>query len=160
VQQYRGLAILDFELHEDQPQFTHAWFPTDAFDEWALRGDVAVARQGDGFVLIKASGRLEAITAGPSAGAELRLAGRKARWIVRVTDSADVANLDALIRRYGRLSFDVGADRHIRVEDPAYGTVTFGEDGTVTAEGRVLDPQTWTVKGRAERLGSRQAAIV
>ena len=27
VHQYRDLAMLDFNVHEGQPDFTHAWFP-------------------------------------------------------------------------------------------------------------------------------------
>jgi hypothetical protein len=37
------------------------------------------------------------------------------------------------------------------VDDADYGVVVFHPDGRVTAEGRTLDPATWTIAGtRAE----------
>lgn len=156
TQQYRGLAVLSFAAHEEQPDFTHAWFPTEAFDETVVRGNVALARQGDGLVLLKGHADFVPITAGPTADAELRLPGRMARWIVRVTDRRDTSSLDALAARYGILSFDEQADGTIRIDDPEYGPVLFRRDGTVEAEGRRLEPQSWTVKGEAEKLSLGQ----
>ncbi len=156
AQQYRGLAVLEFAAHEEQPDFTHAWFPREAFDEVSVQGNIATARQGDGRVLLKGHTDFEVTTTGPSADAELRLPGRKARWIVRVTDAADAPRLDTLGARYGKLSFDEQADGTIRVDDPQYGPVLFHKDGSVEAEGRRLDPNSWTVKGEAERLSLKQ----
>ena len=158
TQQYRGLAVLNFGIHDEQPDFTHAWFPKEAFDEMAVRGNVALARQGDGLVLLKGHTDFSVTTTGPSADAELRLPGRQARWIVRVTDRGDAASLDALAGRYGNLHFDEQADGTIRVDDPEYGPVLFRKDGTVEAEGRTLEPKSWTVAGEADRLSLRQPA--
>ena len=36
--------------------------------------------------------------------------------------------------------------------DPEYGEVRFHASGRVEAEGRVVDPATWTVAGKAELL--------
>jgi hypothetical protein len=33
------------------------------------------------------------------------------------------------------------------VDDPDYGVVEFNSNGTVTAEGRTLDPARWTIEG-------------
>ncbi len=51
VQQYRGLAILSFAVHEGQPDFTHAWFPFRAFEEARVGGEIALARSGEGAIL-------------------------------------------------------------------------------------------------------------
>lgn len=158
VQQYRGLAIIDFALRDDQPDFTHAWFPRDAFDDSNIRGPLALARQGDGLVVLRGSGDLQPVGSGPSAAAELRLPGRRARWIVRVTDRADAADLNALAGRYSRLAAKDVDGGTIHLEDPEYGPVLFHPDGTVTAEGRLLDPKSWTVTGETERLALQQQA--
>ncbi len=155
TQQYRGLAVLSFTLYDEQPDFTHAWFPLAAFDEVSVRGNIALARQGDGRVLLKGNGDFSQTRSGPSANAELRLDGRQGRWIVRVADAADAASLDAMAARYGALEFTEQADGTIRVDDPAYGPVLFRQDGSVEAEGRRLDPKSWTVKGEAQRLTLR-----
>jgi hypothetical protein len=152
TQQYRGLAVLDFDIHPEQPDFTHAWFPAQAFAESRVRGPLALARQGEGLVLLKGHAAFEPIATGPAAGCELRLAGRRARWIVRVTDTGETADLDALADRFGGLTVVEAEDGGLSVFDPEYGHVLFHGDGRVTAEDRTLDPAQWTVQGRAERL--------
>src|SRR5690606_37265820 len=44
VQQYRGLAVVEFSLYPEQPDFTHAWFPQAEFDEARVEGNLALAR--------------------------------------------------------------------------------------------------------------------
>ena len=39
------------------------------------------------------------------------------------------------------------------VDDPDYGVVEFEPDGTVTAEGRRLDPADWTIAGTRREIG-------
>jgi hypothetical protein len=151
VHQYRGLAVLDFAIHEGQPDFTHAWFPIGAFDEHLVDGDRAYARSGEAMVLLKGSGPLELTSAGPCAGVELRLEGRRARWIIRVADTYEAADLGAMRQRLAGLSAD-DDNGAIVIEDPTYGRVSFGADGVVEAEGRRLDPRGWTIQGEATTL--------
>jgi hypothetical protein len=152
VQQYRGLAIVRFAAAAEQPAFTHAWFPSFAFDESALDGAVALARSGQGLALLKASAPLEPVTAGPTAGTELRLAGRQATWIVRVGDTARHGTAAAFATRFSGLALRADADGRLEVDDPEYGLVTFEADGRIAAEGRVLDPAEWTIAGNARHL--------
>ena len=149
VQQYRGLAVVDFALHDDQPEFSHAWFPQAEFEESRVSGAKALARSGKGVAVLIGSGALETIGEGPSAGAELRLAGRKTRWIVRLAEGDD---LDAAETRYGSLTVRVEADGLFVVDDPDYGPVRFGADGRVEAEGRIIRREDYTVRGEAIEL--------
>lgn len=147
VHQYRGLAVLAFEIHEGQPEFTHAWFPRQAFDDTQVTGNLALARCGKGGVLIRAGMPLQSIDTGPSAHVELRQSGRRTRWLVRVAETDD---LDALSQRFGRLAMIEGKDGSIRVDDPEYGPVLFSLDGTVFAQGRRLAVSDYTVRGECE----------
>jgi hypothetical protein len=149
VQQYRGLAVLDFSTHEEQPDFTHAWFPQAEFDESRVSGSLALARSGNGAVLLRASGDLEAVGSGPSAGAELRQYGDKTRWIVRLCEAGDLASVEA---RFGALAAKAEGDGTIVIEDPDYGPVRFGADGGVEAEGRTIARADYSVKGEARML--------
>lgn len=144
VQQYRGLAVLEFDIHPDQPGFTHAWFPADQFDDSRVTGAIALARGGDGAVLLRGSGDFIATAEGPSAGAELRLEGARTRWIVRIAETGD---LDAMQQRFAALAVAASDAGIWRVDDPDYGPVTFHPDGVVEAEGRRIDPQTFTIAG-------------
>ncbi|CDZ52403.1 hypothetical protein [Neorhizobium galegae] len=151
AQQYRGLAILEFTTYEEQPDFTHAWFPKAEFDETLVSGGVALARSGKGAVMLRTASKLEAVTEGPSAGAELRQYGQKTRWIVRVCE-AD--NLTAVEYRFSGLAPRQESDGTVVVEDPEYGTVRFRKDGSVEAEGRVIARADYTVKGEATMLSA------
>jgi len=156
VQQYRGLAVLDFAVHAEQPDFTHAWFAQVAFDRAQVMGDIAIASSGRGLVMIKGSGDFEIVEDGPSAGTEIRLRGRKARWIVRVSDMDIEGNIEGL-ERFAALSVTENADGSFAVDDPDYGRVVFRDDGVVEAEGRRLDPSAWTIKGEARILPEARA---
>lgn len=143
VQQYRDLAIVLFSGTAGQLDFTHAWFPTPVFDEWSLEGDRAAARSGHGLALIRASGPLELARDGGAAGHELRLSGREGVWLLRLGQGSD---LGAFSARH-TLVTATPDNKTITVDDPEYGPVAFASDGTVRAEGRVLDPETWTLTG-------------
>jgi hypothetical protein len=147
VQQYRALAIVVFGGEPPQPDLTHAWFPRPAFDAVRLDPRAAFARSGDGLAALLADGRLEPVETGPSGGCELRLAGRRGRWILRLGDTRAHVGLGAFRRRFGGLAMQEQPDGRIVVDDPDYGVVEFRPDGSVAAEGRTLDPSGWTVAG-------------
>lgn len=144
AQQYRGLAVVDFTTKDEQPDFTHAWFPAAEFDETRIDGTRALARCGGGVAILVGSAPFEATATGPSAGAELRQTGRRTRWLVRVCEAASLAGAEA---RFGGLTVRDAADGTLSVDDPEYGEVRFRPDGTVEAEGRVIRPGAFTVQG-------------
>ena len=148
VQQYRDLALVLFAGVPPQLDFTHAWFPTPVFDDWSVDGQRAAARAGDGILLIAASGPLELQRTGGSAHHELRLAGRAGLWLVRLDRGYDLGAARARHALVARQDADAG----ITIDDPEYGPVAFAADGTVRAEGRVLDPADWTMSGTRENL--------
>ena len=146
VQQYRGLAVVIFAGVAPQPDMTHAWLPESVFDGYLLDGHCAVAMQGGAGLMLVASGDLEKVTDGPSAGNELRLAGRDGRWIVRISD--DAGSVADLMSQARSLTLIEEENDRIVVMDAEYGRVAFHADGTIEAEGRVIDPSGWTVEGQ------------
>ena len=152
LQQYRGLAVMLFDCAEEQPDFTHAWFPTAAFDETSLQGNIALARCEEGMVLLKGSTSFHRIGEGPSAGSELRLPGRRGAWIVRLGEKRLHGSPDDFVQVFSALSFATDDDGGIVIDDPEYGRVTFRADGRVSAEGRMLDPDDWSVRGATVKL--------
>ncbi len=113
---------------------------------------MALAEAADAFALIRASARLAEVVSGPTAGNELRVAGRKATWIVRLGDRASSGSLEAFAERFGGLTVRGQEDGALIINDPEYGEVRFGNDGAATAEGRTVDPSEWTIGGQATRL--------
>ncbi len=151
VQQYRDLAVVRFAGQPSQPGFTHAWFPRAAFDATALDGRIATARAGGAHLMLKGSAALEAVTAGPTAGSELRLAGRDGWWLVRLGSDALHGDGDSFARRFAALEIDQDGDALV-VSDPDYGTVRFEGSGAVEAEARRIDPDDFTVEGTRTTL--------
>ncbi|WP_436100260.1 hypothetical protein [Pararhizobium sp. LjRoot238] len=149
--QYRGLAVLDFSTFDEQPDFTHAWFPVGEFDESSVVGNLALARSGRGAMMLRGSTDFVMVKDGPSANAELRQYGRKTRWIVRVCEALDVAAMEA---RFGALAVEEKEDGSLVIEDPEYGTVTFRPDGSADAEGRTVSPKDFTVAGEVTMLAA------
>ncbi|ATU94888.1 hypothetical protein [Phyllobacterium zundukense] len=150
--QYRGLAVLDFSTFDEQPDFTHAWFPVAEFDETIVNGNLALARSGQGAVLLQGSSELLAIKDGPSANAELRQYGRKTRWIVRVCAAPDLKTVKA---RFAGLAISEGTDGTLVIEDPDYGIVKFHRDGSMEAEGRAILPKDFTIAGEVTMLATK-----
>ncbi|NRB54827.1 MAG: hypothetical protein HRU39_02435 [Salinicola sp.] len=147
VQQYRQLALVMFDGDEAQPDFTHCWFPTPAFDEWRLDERGAVARSGHGVLALTTSETPELMTRGASAHHELRVPGRQSWWIVRLGRGSSA---EAFLARYQLTP--VREQQAWVVEDPEYGRVLFHDDGRVEAEGRLIDPDAFTLAGQRERL--------
>lgn len=151
---YKGLAILLFDCVAEQPGFTHAWFPRQEFDASSVEGEIAVARSGDGLVLLKGSDALTLVQTGPTAGNELRVNGHRTAWIVRLGERPVHGSEEAFAARFKGLSIAEGADGALVVEDPDYGRVICHADGTIAAEGRVLDPAGWQVVGEAKTFAA------
>ena len=149
---YRGLAVMIFECAEEQPGFTHCWFPRVAFDRTDVKGDVALAACGGGLVLLKGHTAFEDVTEGPTAGNELRLPGRKAVWIVRLGEALRHGSPDDFLRSFAGLTLSEEEGGTLSIADPEYGRVRMHADGRIEAEGRVVDPAGWTVTGEATHL--------
>jgi hypothetical protein len=73
---------------DDWLGFTHAYFPTYAFDEWALAGGWAFAKVGDGYLAITAGQGIALTKQGKSAYQELRSYGHENAWLVQMGRAA------------------------------------------------------------------------
>ena len=106
VAQWKDALIAIYQLPEqDWMGFTHAYFPTYAFDESTLRQGWAFARKGDGYLAITASQGLEPLKDGNYTTRELRSYGHKNVWLChlgRVALDGDFASFQRKI-----LSLDV-----------------------------------------------------
>lgn len=149
---YRGLAVMMFECAAEQPDFTHAWFPREAFDASSIDGNLAFARQGEGMVLMKGSSAFLLVDDGPTAGNELRLPGHSGVWLIRLGQTTHHGNEQEFRAVFSGLALRKGEGESLVIDDPEYGAVMFHADGRIEAEGRVLDNSTWTVAGHASQL--------
>jgi hypothetical protein len=149
VYQYRDLAVVDFRLRSGQVDFTHAWLPEAEMDEVRFEGQRVLVRAGAAMAILVGSGAFDRVTKGLTAGCEARLHGVRSRWIIRLSDTAGDDNLSDFASRFSDLAAIDGQQGEIWLDDPEYGRVVFHPDGRAVAEGRVIDPATWTHAGRA-----------
>jgi len=89
VAQWKDALIAIYELPKDDWMgFTHAYFPTYAFDEYAVHYGWAFARKGDGYLAITASQGISLIKSGSYALRELRSYGRHIIWLCHMGRAA------------------------------------------------------------------------
>lgn len=82
VGQWGDVLIALHQLPEDDwLGYTHAYFPTTAFDEYALDGQWAFARKGTGYLALRAENGLQFTTTGSAAFRELRSPGAANAWL-------------------------------------------------------------------------------
>ncbi len=155
VHQYKALAIVAFDCHSEQPDFTHAWFPAAEFDIVRVGDNSATAKAGNAFVMLKTDQPLSLVTAGPTAGNELRAAGRRATWIIRLAGEGEHSALSSFEAAFQGLAVTATGGGDLTVDDPEYGLVRFLSDARIEAEGRVIDPAEWTIAGKVLHLEDR-----
>ncbi len=79
--------------------FTHAYFPTVAFDECALDGHWAFARVGNGYVALWGDGELQLTMRGRHAYQEIRSHGRGEVWVCHVGSAREDGDFAAFVRK-------------------------------------------------------------
>lgn len=89
VAQWQDMLIAIHKLPADDPLgFTHAYFPTTAFDEYLLRDGWAFARKGNGYCALTAAHGVTLTTTGASAYRELRSVGQANIWLCQLGRAA------------------------------------------------------------------------
>lgn len=101
VAQWQDTLIAIHHLDDAEPlRFTHAYFPTATFDEWAVRDGWAFARRGNGYLALTNSAGFTLVTQGRYARRELRAEGAVQTWLVQMGRAArdgDFATFQAKI---------------------------------------------------------------
>ncbi|MDR3409582.1 MAG: hypothetical protein P4L87_01330 [Formivibrio sp.] len=151
VHQYRGLAVLEFNTHEGQPDFTHAWLPVESFDQVEIHGKTIGVRSGNGMAILIGSSDFIPVQSGPTAGCEVRLPGLKGIWIVRLCDDKQTGELKHFTDRFSSLNVQ-NDNGTLVINDPAYGQVRFSAEGVIEAESRFINPKTWPIEGISHDL--------
>ena len=85
VAQWKGVLIAIYDFSEqDWMGFTHAYFPTYAFDEHAFSKGWAFARKGKGYLALTSAMGFELNKRGPDGYRELRSYGHKNVWVCQM----------------------------------------------------------------------------
>lgn len=136
VAQWQEVLIAIHNLPEDDwLGFTHAHFPTAAFDEYTLRDGWAFARRGSGYLALTASQGLELVTQGHSAWRELRSPGRRNIWLCQLGRAALDGEFGAFQEQV--LGLEVAIDGlTVRCETVRGDQLSFGWEGPLLLNGQ------------------------
>lgn len=96
VAQWRDSLIALYDLPaDDWLGFTHAYFPTFAFDEHPLAEGWAFARVGSAYLALWSSPGFAPMTQGIDAHCELRAIGHRAVWLCQMGDASTDGSFEA-----------------------------------------------------------------
>ena len=73
-------------------------------------------------------------------------------WLIRLNDDPRLDNLADFEARFAQLTVERREDGTFYVNDPQYGEVFFQPNGCVFGQGRLLDPDSWTISGDSHEL--------
>jgi hypothetical protein len=95
VAQWQDVVIAVYALPEDDWMgFTHAYFPTYAFDAYTLRDGWAFAQKGEGYLALTAAQGLTLLETGMHARRELRSNGLRNVWLCQMGRAAQDGTFD------------------------------------------------------------------
>jgi hypothetical protein len=117
--------------------FTHAYFPTYAFDEHVIVDGWAFARVGGGYLALGSLPTLALVEHGPDAGRELRVEGRTAAWFCQMGRAV----LDGDFAGFQRKVLASAPQRHderVTWTTARDDTLVLGVDGPFTVNGQAV----------------------
>jgi hypothetical protein len=133
--QWKDALIAVHSLSEDDwLGFTHAYFPTYAFDEYTIRDGWAFARVGDGYLAITAAQGIELMRRGKNALRELRSYGHQNAWLVQMGRAAQDGSFEAFQSDVmsNHVTFD---GLNVEMETLRGQTLSFGWTGPLRVDG-------------------------
>ena len=126
VAQWQDALLSLHQLGDDDLfGFTHCYFPTATFDEYALLGGWAFGRLGDGYVALTNSHGITMTAEGRYALRELRAAGKSQCWVVQMGRAALDGDFVAFQTKVLALPLRFGEVRSPHGADSAKGEVNF-----------------------------------
>ncbi|PTW00134.1 PA14 domain-containing protein [Halanaerobium saccharolyticum] len=125
VAQYKNVQFLLFDIADEHPvDFTHAYFPTYAYDEYLEIENYYFARKDSAFFAITAANKLNLAAAGINQDRELKSAGRKNSWLIRAANRDEFNSFENFIEEISNSFLDI-KEQEINFNDPKHGRFKF-----------------------------------
>jgi hypothetical protein len=118
--------------------FSHAYFPTAAFDEYVIEGPWAFARVERGYVALWSDGDLVLTESGRHAGQELRSRGSGQVWLCHLGRAAEDGDF-AAFRQRARAYTPQAEGPSVRWTTPEGHALAFAWEGPLWVDGRSQD---------------------
>jgi len=135
VAQWKDALIALYKLPADaRMPFTHAYFPTRSFDEYALQGNAAFARQGEGYLALIAVNGMQIADSGRAAYRELRSEGLENVWLCQIGRAALDGDFASFQQKVLAAPLHVDGQQ-VRWETIRGEVLTFGWEAPLTVNG-------------------------
>lgn len=135
VAQWGDVLVAVHHLPEDDwLGYTHAYFPSQVFDEYWLQDGWAFARMGDAYIALWASNGIDFIRTGSTALRELRSYGKQNTWICHMGQSI----LDESFAKFQEKILAMPlerAGRRVTLQTLRKDQISFGWQGPLTVNG-------------------------
>jgi hypothetical protein len=136
VAQWKDVLIAVHHLPEDDWMgFTHAYFPTYAFNDYVLRQGWAFARKDNGYLALTAAQGFNLIRRGHYAFRELRSYGQNNIWLCHLGRAALDGNFTTFQEKVLALEINFG-DGNVHCKTLRGETLAFGWDGPLLRDGK------------------------
>jgi hypothetical protein len=136
VAQWKDALLSVHQMRDkDWLDFTHVWFPTFAFDEYAVQDDWAFARKSNGYLALTAAHGLSLIARGDTSHRELRSTGRQNVWFCQMGRAAQDGNFAEFKRKVLELPVKFG-DLSATLTTLRNETLEFSWDGPLRVNGK------------------------
>lgn len=149
VNQFRNLAVLFFSIDKDHDvDFTHAYVPLFAFDDWRHTGNWLFVQKGDAFAGLFAANGLSIRQAGPTKDREIVSPGRENVWVLRLSDRGEFACFELFCREMEQMAVrPKPGDGEVVLDDPLYGMVSYSRDDTLRIGGAPVENRSASLHG-------------
>lgn len=145
IGQYRDVAIIIYNPIISWSgallpctQFTHAYFPFEAFDETRQIGHWAFGRKDQGYIALYSHNDVSVAEDGPFAGKELVAYNPRNVWICEIGWSGEDGSFGEFIERVLSQPVAVSQDLTVTYESDM-GPITLGWTGPMSVAGRAVD---------------------
>jgi hypothetical protein len=128
------IAIYNIQ-HECIVPYTHAFFPTDRFDEHCEVGGWMIGRKGDGYVALFSQHGYDKTSKGKYADKELICHSKKNIWICQMGNKQEYGSFENFVSRLLRTK-PVLDNLNVTYITPTGKTIQFGWEGPLLVDGK------------------------
>lgn len=139
--QLQDFLIAIYNIPEgSRMDFSHAYFPAYAFDEYLIRKNWAFARKGDGYLALTASRPMQFMKLGQGAFRELRVNHRQVIWLCQMGSKQTDGDFKGFQRKILQLTPQFN-DLSVTLQTLRGSTVQFGWDQPLRVDGNEVRPE-------------------
>lgn len=139
------IALYDIPRYPSSPKplemrhyaFSHAYFPTWAFDEVVEENGWVFGRVGDGYIALYSDIPYQWVTEGPDAGQDMIALGYKNAWITQMGRASVDGSFAEFVEAVSNADIRV-SDLNVQYDAPGVGEVAFGWVGALTVDGQEI----------------------